>query len=49
MEKRQAGYGLGLAIAHHVIQAHKGKIDAYNRKQGGLCVRIQLPIQKCKD
>ncbi len=46
VEKRQTGYGLGLSIAHHVVQAHGGMIDAYNRKQGGLCVRFQLPILK---
>lgn len=37
------GYGLGLAIARSVIQAHGGTLEATNRMQGGLCVRVQLP------
>ncbi|WP_018606297.1 HAMP domain-containing sensor histidine kinase [Uliginosibacterium gangwonense] len=37
------GYGLGLAIARSVIQAHGGTLEASNRMQGGLCVRAQLP------
>jgi len=37
------GHGLGLAIARHVVQAHRGGIAARNREGGGLCVEIVLP------
>lgn len=39
-----AGYGLGLAIARCVIEAHGGSIAASNRATGGLCVEIILPV-----
>lgn len=38
------GYGLGLAIARRSIELHKGSISAYNRDEGGLCIRIVLPV-----
>lgn len=37
------GYGLGLAIARKVVMAHGGHIEADNRPQGGLTVRIFIP------
>ena len=39
------GYGLGLAIVHAVVMAHKGYINAHNRQDGiqGLVVQIVLP------
>jgi len=42
------GYGLGLAIVHAVVTAHKGSINAYNRQDGikGLIVQIVLPTEK---
>ncbi|WP_241900676.1 sensor histidine kinase [Psychrobacter sp. L7] len=41
------GYGLGLAIVHAVVLAHKGQIDVCNRLDGvqGLIVQIVLPIE----
>ena len=41
------GYGLGLAIVHAVVMAHKGYINAHNRRDGvlGLVVQIVLPIK----
>ena len=44
-EKKTGGYGLGLAIADKAAKQHQGTITAMNRKNGGLCVRITLPIQ----
>ncbi len=44
-EKSTGGYGLGLAIAKQAIKLHHGEILAKNREQGGLHVRIILPIQ----
>lgn len=45
--RETGGYGLGLAIVHAVIIAHKGQINVYNRKDGiqGLVVQIVLPTQ----
>ena len=42
------GYGLGLAIVHAVVMAHKGSINAYNRQDGikGLIVQIVLPMKE---
>lgn len=40
------GYGLGLAIAHRVIAAVNGKIEAKNKGSGGLLVDIELPLAK---
>ena len=41
------GYGLGLAIVHAVVMAHRGYINAHNRRDGvlGLVVQIVLPIK----
>ncbi|MGI5962210.1 MAG: sensor histidine kinase [Lawsonibacter sp.] len=35
--------GLGLSICRSIIQAHGGTLSAYNRPQGGLCIRAVLP------
>lgn len=43
-EKKTGGFGLGLAIAMSAIQLHKGTIIAKNSPQGGLWVRIALPL-----
>ncbi|PWC20454.1 sensor histidine kinase [Brenneria roseae subsp. roseae] len=37
------GYGLGLAIARRVVLAHGGSIEAENREQGGLTIRLCVP------
>ena len=41
------GYGLGLAIVHAVVMAHKGYINAHNRRDDvqGLVVEIVLPTK----
>ncbi|QLI80436.1 HAMP domain-containing protein [Chitinibacter fontanus] len=38
-----AGYGLGLAIARRVIEAHGGQIRADNGADAGLLITIELP------
>ena len=45
--RETGGYGLGLAIVHAVVMAHKGHINAYNRQDGiqGLVVQIILPVE----
>ena len=37
------GHGLGLAIARQVVVNHHGRIDAENRREGGLRVTVRLP------
>lgn len=39
-----AGQGIGLAITRSVAQAHKGTVTAGNHPEGGLIVRLVLPV-----
>ena len=41
---KKGGTGLGLAITQKIIQDHNGKINAYNRKEGGACFEIDIPF-----
>jgi len=43
--KTSDGHGLGLAFAKRVIEAHGGTISASNRRGGGLCIEIVLPVK----
>ncbi|MBA2648016.1 MAG: HAMP domain-containing protein [Legionella sp.] len=43
--KKTGGFGLGLAIAARAIHLHRGDIKASNNTEGGLLVRISLPIE----
>lgn len=45
--RQTGGYGLGLAIVHAVIMAHKGQLYVHNRQDGvpGLVVQIALPVE----
>ncbi|MBF0455531.1 MAG: ATP-binding protein [Magnetococcales bacterium] len=43
-DRRAGGYGLGLAIAAKAIRKHGGVISAQNRPEGGLEIRVRLPI-----
>ncbi len=38
------GSGLGLAICDRITRLHRGKLDLINRPQGGLEVRLTLPL-----
>lgn len=38
------GAGLGLAIADRVVRLHNGSIEAYNAREGGLVIDINLPL-----
>lgn len=38
------GYGIGLAIARKAIEVHNGWVEAENVDDGGLLVRITLPL-----
>lgn len=43
--KEISGSGIGLFICQSIVQAHQGKIKAYN-KDNGVCFEITLPILK---
>ena len=45
-ESEGNGFGLGLAIARHAIEAHGGTITARNRAEGGLVMSIDLPLSQ---
>lgn len=47
--KKTGGYGLGLAIAARAVSLHHGTIGARNNPDGGLMVRIILPIHQPKE
>ncbi|CAG0954908.1 two-component system, OmpR family, osmolarity sensor histidine kinase EnvZ [Methylophilaceae bacterium] len=40
----EGGSGLGLAIADRIARLHKGKLELFNRPQGGLEARLTLPL-----
>jgi len=42
--KDATGTGLGLAIAERAVRINGGKIAAANHADGGLAVRISLPL-----
>lgn len=43
-DRHSGGVGLGLAIAHHAVAKHQGFIQASNKPQGGLIVKISIPF-----
>lgn len=42
---RQRGVGLGLTICKAIVEAHHGKIAAYNNEKGGATFQIELPME----
>ncbi|MBK8914654.1 MAG: hypothetical protein IPM64_08670 [Phycisphaerales bacterium] len=38
------GTGLGLTIAHRLVESHGGELRGENRPEGGACFSIRLPI-----
>jgi len=40
----EGGSGLGLTIADRIVKAHDGKLELINRLEGGLDVKITIPI-----
>ena len=47
-DRESGGYGLGLGIAERAIRLHGGVISASNDPNGGLNVRIRLPINQAR-
>lgn len=43
-DRRTGGVGLGLAITHQIVTLHGGSVSAANRTEGGLQIRITLPV-----
>jgi two-component system nitrogen regulation sensor histidine kinase NtrY len=41
---KQNGTGLGLALCREIVEAHYGQIGLSNLVEGGLEVRIKLPV-----
>src|SRR5260221_5443728 len=41
--RRQGGTGLGLPIAHRLVEAHRGTLSAANRREGGAVFTVFLP------
>ena len=42
--QRPGGIGLGLAIAHRIVDEHGGTIEARNGDEGGGLVTIRFPV-----
>jgi len=40
----RGGSGLGLSICQGIVESHNGTIRAQNRKEGGTCFIIELPL-----
>ncbi len=42
--RTEGGHGLGLSIAHSIVDAHGGRIRAENHDGGGACFSVLLPV-----
>lgn len=45
-EHEQGNYGLGLAITRRAVQVHGGSVSARNHPDGGLEIRLWLPVEE---
>jgi K+-sensing histidine kinase KdpD len=44
--KEKEGMGIGLLLAKHIIQLHKGKINITSEEHKGTTVQVDLPTAK---
>jgi two-component system sensor histidine kinase BaeS len=44
--RRVAGAGLGLTICRNIVQAHGGEIAACQTSLGGVCIKVEFPLDK---
>jgi signal transduction histidine kinase len=44
--ERDGGVGLGLALVKSIAQRHGGSVRCSNRRGGGACFEIRLPLQR---
>ncbi|MDO4420779.1 MAG: HAMP domain-containing sensor histidine kinase [Eubacteriales bacterium] len=42
-------HGIGLALALSIAEEHEGTVNAYNKKDGGACFEVILPVIKQKE
>lgn len=42
---KQSGSGIGLSLCREIVEAHQGQISLENRSDGGLSVKILLPVE----
>ncbi len=47
--RERGGSGLGLSLVKVLVAAHDGQVDAYHSSEGGLGIRIQLPLANEND
>ena len=41
--RKEGGYGLGLAIAHTIVQSHRGQIEVRSSREEGTVFAVTLP------
>jgi signal transduction histidine kinase len=39
------GTGLGLSICYGILQEHGGKIECFNRPEGGATFTVEFPVE----
>jgi signal transduction histidine kinase len=44
-DRKTGGVGLGLAITQRAVHWHSGEVNAENAEDGGLVVRLSLPLE----
>lgn len=44
LKRGHRGFGLGLAIAHRVVEYHQGELTIVNHPDGGLLISVYLPL-----
>jgi two-component system sensor histidine kinase HydH len=45
---KESGTGLGLSVAHQIVNQHKGVLTVARNSAEGVTVRVSLPLQQCE-